>query len=319
MAVITRPQILLHSRSCYSPPFFNKPLSFPFPNRTFSFSSATRLRPFSCATNTNTNGSASNSIVSDLLDYLNESWTHFHATAEAKRQLVAAGFQLLKENEEWELKPGGRYFFTRNMSCLVAFAIGQNTVNQSGFKPNLEKHLLPLLSIKHEEISLESKEKTTAMSSKPSHHPLLMQVLSDELNCDVDDIVSVELNVCDTQPSCLGGGNDEFIFSGRLDNLASSYCALRALIDSCESPGDLADEHAVRMVALFDNEESLQIWLMEFIQILWTSMKNTTDRSCRKGLSSNTMQTSDMRPVESHLFCLKKLERFITYQLRNLW
>ncbi|KAL4358664.1 hypothetical protein HN51_030074 [Arachis hypogaea] len=339
MALITRSHTLLHSRSCYSSPFFNRPLSLPFPTR------ATRLRSFSCATSSNS--TLSNSIVADLLDYLNESWTHFHATAEAKRQLVAAGFQLLKENEEWDLKPGGRYFFTRNMSCLIAFAIGQKynvgdgfhviaahtdspclklkprsastksaylmvnvqtyggglwhtwfdrdlsvagrvivrsgsgnaylhklvkvkrpllriptlaihldrTVNQDGFKPNLETHLLPLLSMKHEETSLESKEKSTAMSSKSSHQPLLMQVLSDELNCDVDDIVSVELNVCDTQPSCLGGGNNEFIFSGRLDNLASSYCALRALIDSCESPGDLASEHAVRMVALFDNEE----------------------------------------------------------------
>lgn len=129
------------------------------------------------------------------------------------------------------------------------------TVNQDGFKPNLENHLLPLLSLKLEDTSLESKEKATTLSSKPSHHPLLMQILSDELNCDVDDIVNIELNVCDTQPSCLGGGNNEFIFSGRLDNLASSYCALRALIDSCESPGDLASEHAIRMVALFDNEE----------------------------------------------------------------
>lgn len=83
------------------------------------------------------------------------------------------------------------------------------------------------------------------------------QVLSEELNCPADDIVSLELNVCDTQPSCLGGGNNEFIFSGRLDNLASSYCALKALIDSCESPGDLTNEHGIRMVALFDNEEVL--------------------------------------------------------------
>lgn len=81
------------------------------------------------------------------------------------------------------------------------------------------------------------------------------QILSDELGCKIDDIVSIELNVCDTQPSCLGGGNNEFIFSGRLDNLASSYCALRALVDSCGSPRDLSNEHAIRMIALFDNEE----------------------------------------------------------------
>lgn len=46
-------------------------------------------------------------------------------SAEAKRQLLEAGFHLLNENDEWDLQPGGRYFFTRNMSCLVAFAIGE--------------------------------------------------------------------------------------------------------------------------------------------------------------------------------------------------
>lgn len=45
--------------------------------------------------------------------------------AEAKEQLIDAGFHLLSENDEWDLQPGGRYFFTRNMSSLVAFAIGE--------------------------------------------------------------------------------------------------------------------------------------------------------------------------------------------------
>jgi aspartyl aminopeptidase len=45
-------------------------------------------------------------------------------SAEAKRQLLAAGFELLSESDDWDLQPGGRYFFTRNMSCLVAFAVG---------------------------------------------------------------------------------------------------------------------------------------------------------------------------------------------------
>ena len=51
--------------------------------------------------------------------------------AEAKRKLIAAGFHLLNENEEWDLKPGGRYFFTRNMSCIVAFAVGEKYVKFS--------------------------------------------------------------------------------------------------------------------------------------------------------------------------------------------
>lgn len=84
---------------------------------------------------------------------------------------------------------------------------------------------------------------------------VIFQILSDELGCKAENIVSMELNVCDTQPSCLGGANNEFIFSGRLDNLASSFCALRALVDSCASPEDLANEHTIRMIALFDNEE----------------------------------------------------------------
>lgn len=50
-----------------------------------------------------------------------------------------------------------------------------STVNKDGFKPNLETHLIPLLSTKIEE-TLESKEKSTASSLKPAHHPLLMQV-----------------------------------------------------------------------------------------------------------------------------------------------
>lgn len=128
------------------------------------------------------------------------------------------------------------------------------TVNKDGFKPNLETHLIPLLATKSEDASAEFKEKKNSLSSKDSHHPLLMQILSDEVGCAIDDIASIELNVCDIQPSCLGGGNNEFIFSGRLDNLASSFCALRALVDSCK-PGDLSSEHAIRMVALFDNEE----------------------------------------------------------------
>lgn len=53
----------------------------------------------------------------------------------------------------------------------------------------------------------------------------------------------------------LAGAREEFIFVGRLDNLAMSYCSLRALIDAFPDEASLKDEAAVKAVALFDHEE----------------------------------------------------------------
>jgi len=44
---------------------------------------------------------------------------------EAKRRLKEAGFEQLSEREDWKLQPGKKYYFTRNYSTIVAFAIGK--------------------------------------------------------------------------------------------------------------------------------------------------------------------------------------------------
>ena len=49
---------------------------------------------------------------------------HVASVEEASRRLAAVGFQKLSEKQEWKLKPGGRYYFTRNLSTIVAFAVG---------------------------------------------------------------------------------------------------------------------------------------------------------------------------------------------------
>lgn len=47
--------------------------------------------------------------------------------------MAAAGFERLSERAAWSLKPGGRYYFTRNASTLVAFAVGADYKPGNGF------------------------------------------------------------------------------------------------------------------------------------------------------------------------------------------
>jgi aspartyl aminopeptidase len=58
---------------------------------------------------------------------LNESLTHFHAVNHSKKRLNEAGFQEIKERDDWSIKPGQGYYLTRNNSTIVAFNIPQHT------------------------------------------------------------------------------------------------------------------------------------------------------------------------------------------------
>jgi hypothetical protein len=46
------------------------------------------------------------------------------ATEEAKQRLSKAGFVQISERHPWNVEAGGKYFFTRNHSTIIAFAIG---------------------------------------------------------------------------------------------------------------------------------------------------------------------------------------------------
>lgn len=59
----------------------------------------------------------------ELLKFIEESPTAFHAVHEMGRRLLEAGFCKLSEREQWNLVPGGKYFVTRNHSALIAFSI----------------------------------------------------------------------------------------------------------------------------------------------------------------------------------------------------
>lgn len=73
-------------------------------------------------------------FAADLLQYLNESPTAYHAVENAVTLLRAGGFQELKETESWSLLKGGKYFVIKNGSALVAFAVGKGDLAKEGFR-----------------------------------------------------------------------------------------------------------------------------------------------------------------------------------------
>jgi aspartyl aminopeptidase len=87
------------------------------------------------------------------------------------------------------------------------------------------------------------------------HHPYLVEIIASELGVDNTDIVDFEMVLYDTQKSCIGGINEEFIFSARLDNLGMSYCSTMGLIESLSSSSALDEEPTIRLISLFDHEE----------------------------------------------------------------
>ena len=65
-------------------------------------------------------------ISRGLVEFLNKSFTAFHAVENIKNRLVAEGFTPLSEGEKWNIEKGGRYFVTRNDTSVIAFKVPQN-------------------------------------------------------------------------------------------------------------------------------------------------------------------------------------------------
>ncbi|MDO5037735.1 MAG: M18 family aminopeptidase [Tissierellia bacterium] len=64
------------------------------------------------------------SIIEELMNFLDQSPTNFHAQAQARAHLEDAGFQELKKSEAWELKEGGAYYVSNQEGALLAFRLG---------------------------------------------------------------------------------------------------------------------------------------------------------------------------------------------------
>jgi len=136
-------------------------------------------------------------------------------------------------------------FINRPILRIPSLAIHLDRTVNEDFKFNHEDNFIPILG------TVVKSELGENDDSKPNSS-LLLNLLAKELNVDVENIVNFDLDICDFQESQIGGINNEFIFSPRIDNLVSSYCALKSLIETCET---IEDETNTRLIVLYDNEE----------------------------------------------------------------
>ena len=288
-----------------------------------------------------------------FINFVNKAVTPFHAVSEASKRLEHAGFERVSEKAQWSrLQRGGRYYFSRNGSTLVAFAVGSEfdpssadgsgfvcigshtdsptlklkpsphttsegvqllgvqqygglllypmfdrtfalagrvivrnqttnkleghlvntesavltipslaihlnrTVNSEGFTPKVQEHMLPIHSLVGSSPSAmgagdadAASESTHSVNASP-----IFQKLAKQIGVNAEDIIEHELQLVDTQPAQRIGLDQSLISSGRIDNLASVYQSIEALINT-SSDADLRNEKNVRCMVAFDNEE----------------------------------------------------------------
>merc|ERR1712227_1153780 len=217
----------------------------------------------------------------EFLNYVNASPSPYHAVDETRKMLKAANYKEWSERDHWNVKPGDKFFVTRNQSCITALAIRgkdgkvshhlvhinkpilrvpnlcihlNRSVND-GFAPNTETEIVPILA-QAATYELNKVEKPAevgrGISIAGKHHPLFIRLIEQELGVEAKDILDVELCFADHQPGQIGGAFDEYIFAPRLDNLCCCFAGIKGLLDADDS---LENDDLCRMVTLFDNEE----------------------------------------------------------------
>ncbi len=109
-------------------------------------------------------------------------------------------------------------------------------VNKDGLVLNEQRHMVPIVGLGKE--------------------AALRAAIARALEIEEDAILGYDLSLYDTEKAAIGGLDGEFVFSARLDNLASCHAAVTALASRASSslPG-AALPAATRLIALYDHEE----------------------------------------------------------------
>ncbi|MCH3964913.1 MAG: M18 family aminopeptidase [Clostridium sp.] len=263
--------------------------------------------------------------ANELIDYIYESPTAFHAAKNAAAMLERHGFIELYEGEPWKIEKGGKYFTRKNQSALVAFIPGNGEIEDEGFrivaahtdspgfriKPNADMEVegsyvklntevyggpilntwmdrplslagrvvlrgkdpfnpdirfinvkRPLMVIPNLAIHMNRDVNAGVKLNRQKHLlPLLALadtfsrdkkylngIISEELSIDSQKILDFDLFLYEFEKGRVVGANNEFISSGRLDDLSMVYSGIKAISNS-------RVKDSTNVMVCFDNEE----------------------------------------------------------------
>ena len=126
----------------------------------------------------------------------------------------------------------------RPLLQISNLAIHFNRQVNDGVKLSRQKDVLPLLG---------------QITSQLEAGNLLLNVILEELGkqrpVSREDILDFDLYLADTAPACTFGVHNEFISSGRLDDLSMCFAGFEAILAA-------ADSDTTQVLGIFDNEET---------------------------------------------------------------
>lgn len=151
------------------------------------------------------------------------------------RPLSISGRVILRSDNP--LRPETRLInFRRPLLTIPHLAIHYNRSVNEGNPLSRQKDMLPVLAI---------------LRDKAEADGYLPRLVAEELGVAPEEILDFDLTLYDTTPACLFGPSEEFISSGRIDDLEMVHAGLTALTASLDT-----DSAMTRVLAVFDNEET---------------------------------------------------------------
>ena len=182
------------------------------------------------------------------------------------RPLTIAGRVIVRGEDPFS--PETRLLHVKRPLLQISnLAIHFNREVNDGVKLSKQKDMLPILGIINGEL-----EKGNMLIN------IIIEELSKEKEVKKEYILDFDLYLADASPACTFGAHDEFISSGRLDDLSMCYAGLEALLHSETSD-------TTKVLAIFDNEETgsqtkqgaASPFLASLLQRIATAQSGTTE------------------------------------------